>query len=428
MIISENREKVKKKAIGLIYQLKSELSKPVRKFVLEMSMGMLLSGSCNINLITGLLKEGIDPRHTIKRLHRMLLNCQILKYANQLSLKESLSKINDKTILALDGGDISHQYGKKFDKMATIRDGSSKELRPGYWLNQVSGYNPSTRHTFPILLDIYSTLEKGFKSSNVETFKIVDKVVDKVDNKGLWVIDRGYDGGEVLNHFLSKGLHFMLRMNKSRNLIFKGRKVNIYKLSRQINRRVNFDNRARFGSRKVLIEVMKNLYEVTLISFKNKKSKEPILFLANGWIKSTKELKRRIRGYFYRWTVEDSFRFEKQGFGIEKSKTRNYKRIKTLIGLTIISWLILIKIHEHGKLRETILKAARMEKNKVKDRPKFIYYRLLRGVQRIFEGIEKLFRFRLKRKHKKEVKKRWLKDYPLFKNMNVIDDYLEDVA
>jgi hypothetical protein len=33
--------------------------------------------------------------------------------------------------------------------------------------------------------------------------------------------------------------------------------------------------------------------------------------LANGWIKSTRELKRRISGYFRRWSIEESYRFEK---------------------------------------------------------------------------------------------------------------------
>lgn len=118
------------------------------------------------------------------------------------------------------------------------------------------------------------------------------------------------------------------------------------------------------------------------IIHKDKRNKEPILFLTEGWLKQTKELKRRIRGYFRRWGVEECYRFEKQGFEIEKSRTRNYERIKALLGLTIISWLILIKVNESPRLREMVLTEARMEKDKPKDRPKFIYYRLLRGIQK----------------------------------------------
>ncbi len=153
---------------------------------------------------------------------------------------------------------------------------------------------------------------------------------------------------------------------------------------------------------------------MTLICYKDDRNKAPILFLTNGYIKSTKELKRRIQGYFHRWGVEVCYRFEKQGFGIEKSKTRNFKRVKTLLGLTIISWLIMIRINDNTKLREEILINARMEKTKLKDRPKFIYYRLQRGIQNLFEGIDRMFNFRLKKKKL---------DKPLYKPLFKTNDF-----
>jgi hypothetical protein len=119
---------------------------------------------------------------------------------------------------------------------------------------------------------------------------------------------------------------------------------------------------------------------------------------------------------------------KKQSFELEKSQTRNYNRIKTLVGLTIISWLILIRVNEEPKLKEVVLKQARMEKDKLKDRPKFIYYRLLRGIQRIFAGIKELFRFRLKRKNKQKLRENLIKEFPLLRNTAFIDEYLEEVA
>ena len=431
MIISQNRGKVKKKALMLITQLKSDLTRPVVKFILEMVMGMLMTGSCNVNLIAGILKEKIAVKHTLKRLHRMLLNSWILDLANKLSLKESISRIDSTTILALDGVDLSHQYGKKFEKSARVKDGSGGELRMDYWLNQISGYNPGSGETFPILLSIYSTLESCFKSANNEAFKLLDIVIKRIGQLGLWVMDRGYDGGEVLKYFLGKGVDFMVRMKTSqgRNLIYRGKKVNISEVAQGINRRTKYSKNARFGSCKVKIEPdnARQEYEVTLICYKDKRNKEPLVFLTNGWIKSTKELKRRIRGYFRRWGVEECYRFEKQGFEIEKSKSRNYDRIKTLLGLTIISWLILIKVNEQPSLKEVILKQARMEKDKPKDIPKFIYYRLIRGIQNIFGGVKRLFLFRLKRKERERIKQNIVQQMPLFRNLIVKDkdDLLE---
>jgi hypothetical protein len=393
-------------------------------------MGMLMTGSCNINLIAAHLSEQIAPKDTIKRLHRMLLKgCLLLKLANGLSLKEALKKINKDTIFALDGGDITHQYGEKFEKSAYVRDGSNKEeLRRGYWLNQISGYNPGSGETFPILLYIYSVLESGFKSANIETFKIVDQLLSKIGKLGFWVVDRDYDNGTILNYFLSKGLDFMVRMKKTRNIIYKGKSVNIKKRALLMNRRYVYNRHGRFGSCKVKLNLGGEEYKLTLICYKDDRNKEPMILLTNGWIKKVKELKRRILAYFRRWGVEECYRFEKQGFGIEKSKTRNYDRIKGLLGLTILSWLVLIKVNNHGSLKEALLEEARMEKNKLKDRPKFIYYRLLRGLQQVFSGVKRLFCFRLKKSEKELLRSKVLLDYPLFKHLAFDDFWFEQAV
>jgi hypothetical protein len=278
----------------------------------------------------------------------------------------------------------------------------------------VSGYNPISNETFPLLLDIYSTIEKGFKSSNAESFSLVSKVNDKVGNKGLWVMDRGYDRGEVLKYFMEKNLHFMMRINDTRSIYVKSKRKIIKEVVYKINRRLQFGNHCKFGKLRSELSISGKKYEVTLICFKDKRNREPILLLTNGWIKSAKELKRRIRGYFRRWGVEESYRFEKQGFGIEKSTVRNYKRIKTLIGTTLLSWLLLVKINESPKLKENILKEAKMEKTKRRQRPKFIYYRLLKGVQNMFRGIKELFRFRWKRRQKNKYRRSTEKLCPLF--------------
>lgn len=66
------------------------------------------------------------------------------------------------------------------------------------------------------------------------------------------------------------------------------------------------------------------------------------------------ELKRRIRGYFKHRGVEECYRFEKQGFGIEKATVRRYGGIKTLLGLSLLSWLALIRINENPGLKAEV--------------------------------------------------------------------------
>lgn len=415
MIISENIEKVKRKALNLINKASTRVSKPERKFMLEMSLGMVLSSSSNISEIGRSLHEPMALKHTTKRLERMLCHSHLLEVCNQLCLEESVDKIDEHTIIALDGGDTIHPFGKDFEHLNTVRDGSKDELEKGYWLNQISGYNPQSHETFPIALDIYSSSEPGHKSANDETLNLVNSTLDLIGLQGLWVMDKEYDSGVILNYFLKKELDFVVRMNSggsARNVLFKGKKENIVKAAGRINRRVVFNKNCRFATLKIELRPKYRKYQLTLICFKDKRNKEPMLLVTNGWIKSTRELKRRIRGYFRRWGVEECYRFEKQGFGIEKATVRKFSRIQTLTGLTLLSWLLLIKINEAPKLKSVVLKQAKMEKNKPKQQPKFIYYRLLKGVQRLFRGITELFRFRWRKKLRnqciKEVKKQRL--------------------
>lgn len=428
MIISENREKVKRKAIRFVNKLSDVLSKPERKFVLEMLMGILITGSVNLTRIAGSLNERILVKDTLKRLLRMLMHEEILEISNEYVLAESVKRVNKGTILALDSGDISHQYGEKFERAEYVKDGSSGEIRKGYWLNQVCGYNPVSGETFPMLLDIYSVSEVGMKSANSKAIGLLEKVFSMIGSKGLWVLDRGYDNREIFNCMFERSLDFIVRMKSQRDILIRQNKVNIYEAASDINRRINYGYNSRFGSQKCRIEIKGNRYEVTLISFKDKRNKEIIYFLTNGWIKSTKELKRRIRGYFHRWGVEESYRFEKQGFGIERSIVRRYPRIKTLIGLSLLAWHLLIKVNDNCAVKESVLKAAKMEKEKIKQRPKFIYYRLLRGIQNLFAGIRCLFKYRFKRKEKVKLSEKLIQDFPLFEKMNLNLDWIEGLT
>lgn len=421
MIISEKTEKVKKKASRLINTIGSRLSKPEKKFVLEMMMGMVISGSSNISEIARALHEPLPIKYTTKRLERMLTHNHILDVSNQVCLEESVDKIDDHTIIALDAGDATHPYGKKFEHMNFVHDGSANKQGKGYWLNQISGYNPKTKETFPISLDLYSTSEPGHKSSNNESLKLVDNTLDLIGTRGLWVMDKGYDSGVILDHFLRLGLNFVVRMNtgsNSRNILVGDISVNIVKAAETINRRIKYNKNCRFSSLKIEIKVKSGQYPVTLISFKDRRNKEPMLLLTSGWIKSSQELKRRIKGYFRRWGVEESYRFEKQGFGIEAATVRKFSRIQTIIGLTMMSWLLLTKINEAPKLKNEVLEHAKMEKNKPKNQPKFIYYRLLKGVQNLFKGIVELFRFRWRREQKNLCREEVNKQRPLFPEMH----------
>ena len=404
-MIAQNQQKVKKEITRIVQKVGKSLTEPEKKYVLEMMTGMLATGQCNLTRIAAVLKEGIAVKNTLKRLQRMSSHERILEAANRLSLQEASGKVTDETVVALDDGDITHQYGRRFENQTYVRDGSAKDTKPGYNLNQVSGYNQSSGETFPILLDMFSMKEQGFRSKTYEALDMIRRATAKVGRKGLWVADREYDNGRVLECFLQEELTFMVRMKETRDIWVNGKKHNIRELAEGVNRRVKYSDYARFGAKKCTLWLGGLEYQVTLISYKDRRNKDIVMWVTSGWVKSTIEIKRRMRGYFKRWGVEECYRFEKQGFGIEKATVRRYGSIKTLLGLSLLSWLALIRINENPSLKAEVQKAARMEKNKKKHQPKFVYYRLLQGVKNLLAGVKRMFLFRWKRRARKALLK-----------------------
>jgi len=154
----------------------------------------------------------------------------------------------------------------------------------------------------------------------------------------------------------------------------------------------------------------------TLIAYKDDRNKDIMIFITNGHIRSSKIIRERITAYFRRWSVEEAYRFEKQGFEIEKATVRRFSRMQTLVGLSLLSWVVLAQILERERLKVMVLESAGMEKTKEKDRPKFLYYQLLKGIQEIFRDHRRVFRFRSTRisryKDRWEAMQRPLFDWP----------------
>ena len=84
---------------------------------------------------------------------------------------------------------------------------------------------------------IYSTLEKGFKSQNVETLKGLDFVKKHFGNKGIYTADRWYDNNLFFKYFTQKNdeCNFVIRAKKSRGVIYKGQTMNILDVANLYN-------------------------------------------------------------------------------------------------------------------------------------------------------------------------------------------------
>jgi hypothetical protein len=66
------------------------------------------------------------------------------------------TRVQPNVVLALDLSDIRKEYAQKMEHLATVRDGSSGELHPGYWLCDVTAAEVNGSELAPLYQRLFS--------------------------------------------------------------------------------------------------------------------------------------------------------------------------------------------------------------------------------------------------------------------------------
>ncbi|MFO7980250.1 MAG: hypothetical protein R6V00_05380 [Candidatus Aminicenantes bacterium] len=83
----------------------------------------------------------------------------------------------------------------------------------------------------PLYSRLFSQNAPYFRSDNQEIFRAISMVSKQTDKKGIWVVDRGGDSREIMDHLLDVELGFILRSKGKRHLIYRGSKDSVYNLA-----------------------------------------------------------------------------------------------------------------------------------------------------------------------------------------------------
>ena len=95
------------------------------------------------------------------------------------------SMIDDYPIAIFDNTDITKIYGKEFEDLDEVIDGSSPKKKSNQDIPVVNAMlvSKNKKQPIPVYSKIVSTKSKGFKSMNTYTFEAIDEVHE------LWVED-----------------------------------------------------------------------------------------------------------------------------------------------------------------------------------------------------------------------------------------------
>lgn len=196
-----------------------------------MMYGILSSQSCLLSEISRKLDEKVSLKKVIDRLSRNLNQFERGESVFEEYIKAIKPQIDDKTILVIDGSDITKSCSKKMEGLAVVRDGSSGEYQNGYNTLGITAISSKKKLPIPVYSRIYSTVEADFVSEDVEVIEGLKFLSAHFSKKNIRTFDRGYDNNRYYKYLLTHSENFIIRAKKNRDVIYKSEKINIMTLA-----------------------------------------------------------------------------------------------------------------------------------------------------------------------------------------------------
>lgn len=392
---------LKRKILSFSNKISKRLPKPDRKFVADITYGMLASGSCLLTDIVDQLHEPSKKINVVDRLSRHLDKgtpaSVMVSY-----LREVKKWVPKEPVIHIDDSDVVKPDGYKFEALGIVRDGSesssSKNVyKKGYHITEACVLTNSN-HPVSIFSRIHSSSEKDYKSVNTFTFQAMEQGA-ALFGKATFAMDRGYDDNKMFLKMDQLGQDYVIRLKSNRKLLYHNKWTPATELCSRRKGKVKTnvfykgkDHEAYLSHVKVQITASKkDIYLVLVYGI----TEHPMMLATNKEINSKGDVVKVARTYFSRWKIEEYFRSKKQLFQFENFRVRKLKAINALnFYITLcMAFLAMISMEpETNALKAAMIESAAPIKEKVF----FCYYRLAKGIRGILsyarEGVRLWFR------------------------------------
>lgn len=186
------------------------VSRPVAKLFFDLVYGVAKSGSSLVSLIGRALGEDTSINVTENRM------TQALSSADPKPIESALAEFAigmSAGFLALDESDVQKPYGKAFQCLDDVQDGSTEGRPIGKGYHVIGMASVAQRNQpIPFVLHAYSAKSDGFESQLRE-----HEYAFRADAPGLCLsMDRGYDGAEWPRFARNRSLHWVIRARSTR--------------------------------------------------------------------------------------------------------------------------------------------------------------------------------------------------------------------
>lgn len=396
-----NTYAMKREILTFSNKISKSLPKPDRKFLADMTYGMLASKSCLLTDVVDQLHEDIKKVNAVERLSKHLL-----KGTPDIAYRSYLNTIRNwvpaEPVIHIDDSDITKPDGYKFEALGIVRDGSestkSKNIyKKGYHVTEACVLTGSN-HPVSIFSEIHSSKQKNFKSTNAYTFAAMEQGAELFD-KATYVMDRGYDSNKIFLKMDELNQDYVIRLTANRKLLYHNKWTKSTELRNRRKGKIKMplfykgeEHQAYLSHVKVQITASKkDIYLVLVYGI----TKHPMMLATNKDIKSKEDVLKVAKLYFSRWRIEEYFRSKKQLFQFENFRIRKLVAINALnfyMTLCMAFLAFMTDKSESNALKVAVIKIA----DPIKAKVSFHYYRIAKGIAGILsyarEGIRLWFK------------------------------------
>lgn len=290
------------------------LTRPQQKAVSEVIRGLFTAGTPVLRHL--IQSETKTAKKQAEKYAWHLANVDLRSAVDDFALRKAKAEVRKNTIIAYDLTDINKECAKKMEKLRRVWDGSKRKTASGYTLHGVGVNN------LLLKLEVHDGNEN---TQNQTRRKIVEKMGESFNKKGIWVFDRGNDDKhffKFLRHKLK--VQFIARLKEDRKVclvktraLFQVRDLPPGRYTIYLMHRWN-------------VKVDKR-YKYTLIISNHLEEKEPIRLLA--YLKDSYSGEQIVTMYLQRWGIENIFKRAKTKFNLEKIRVLNHQKFVNLIAL-----------------------------------------------------------------------------------------------
>ena len=388
--------RVREQRQGFLGIFSPRFSKPRLKFIGQMVFGLQARQDVKLSSIARALEEDILAKKTEERLSRHLDAPGLAQAVNEQIAAHAAGRVRADTLIVVDPTDVRKPHAEKMPYLATIRDGSQGELGPGYWGCLAVACEPNRRRVIPLHQRLWSAAAPDFVSENAQILQVIDTIRAPTQNRGIYVMDRGFDCGELLHPLLDRKLRFIVRLVGDRHLIVRGGAQRANELGCRCAMRyaetvikAGLDTEKKlpleYGYLPVkLSDRPEQLYLVVVRGF----GEEPMLLLTNVALASSRQsLWAIVRGYLCRWLVEETIRFIKQNDHLEDLRVLRYERLRNLTALVLAAaYFAAVWLGDSLKLAVLATRVVQTAK-RFFGAPDFHYYALASGIATLFSRL-----------------------------------------